>query len=82
MQAAKQGNPRAHYNLGLMYGRGQGVSQDLIRAHMWFNIAAATGVQEGAANREIAASNMTPQQIADAQRMARECVNSNFKKCD
>jgi TPR repeat protein len=80
--AARQGNKRAQHDLGVMYGLGQGVSQDHIRAHMWFNIAAINGDANSAKGRALAAQQMTPQQIAEAQRMARECMNSNFKNCD
>ena len=80
--AAQQKNADARFNLGLMYGLGQGVSQDYVRAHMWFNISAISGDKESVMNRDIAASKMTPQQVEQAQRMARECMASNFKKCD
>jgi TPR repeat protein len=80
--AAQQGHAKAQQNLGVMYLKGQGVLQDHSRAHMWFNIAAIAGDKDSVANRDIAASKMTPQQIEQAQRMARECMASNFKKCD
>ena len=80
--AAQQGFVEAQYNLGLMYGFGRGVLQDHIRAHMWFNIAAGSGEKDSVKNINIAERKMTPQEIAEAQRMARECINSNFKKCD
>ena len=38
---AEQGDARAQNNLGGMYTQGRGVLQDFIRAHMWFNVAAA-----------------------------------------
>ena len=81
--AAKQNKDRAQYNLAIMYYEGKGVPQDYVRAHMWFNIAAAAdGNIDSAKKREITASKMTAQQIEQAQRMARECMNSNFTKCD
>ena len=80
--AAKQGKADAQYNLGRMYGNGQGVKQDHMRAHMWFIIAAVGGDKVSVKNRDIAASKMTAQQIEQAQRIARECMNSNFTKCD
>jgi TPR repeat protein len=80
--AAQQGHHRAQHNLARMYGLGQGVAQDYVRAHMWFNIAATAGDKDSVKNRDIAASKMTPQQIEQAQRMAQECMASNFKKCD
>ena len=80
--AAKQGFTEAQFNLGFMYHDGKGVAQDIIRAHMWFNIAAVSGDKGSVKNRDIAASKMTSQQIEQAQRMARECMASNFTKCD
>ena len=80
--AAKQGLAEAQNNLGVMYGLGQGVLQDHIRAHMWFNIAAITGKKNSVEGRDLTASKMTAQQIEQAQRMARECMASNFTKCD
>ena len=79
--AAAQGNANAQYNLGLMYGKGQGVPMDDVRAHMWFNLAAVTGNADAVKNRDIAAKNMTPQQMAEAQKLARECQARNFKNC-
>jgi len=49
---------------------------------MWFNIAAITGDEDSVKARQIAASKMTAQQIEQAQRMALECVASNYTKCD
>ena len=31
----------AQYNLGIMYDRGEGVPQDFVQAHLWFNISAS-----------------------------------------
>jgi TPR repeat protein len=65
-----------------MYANGRGVTQDYVRAHMWFNLSGASGVASGVQNRDIIAAMMTPQQIAEAQKMARECQQHNFKDCD
>jgi len=80
--AAQQGDPIAQHNLSAMYLNGQGVSQDYVRAHMWSNIVAVSGVKQSIEYRDKIASRMTPQQIEQAQRMARECMASNFTKCD
>ena len=40
---AEQGVAEAQYNLGLMYYKGEGVIQDYVYAHMWWNIATANG---------------------------------------
>ena len=60
---------------------GQGVPMDDVRAHMWFNLAAVKGDADAVKNRDIAAKNMTPQQMAEAQKLARECQARNFKGC-
>jgi len=75
--AAEQGDVEAQRNLALMYAEGQGVSQDYVRAHMWYNLAASrvTGEdrQKYARNRrDRIAEKMTADQIAEAQRLARE----------
>lgn len=84
--AAAQGSQAAQLSLGVFYGAGQGVPRNPVLAHMWSNIAATssnTVIQEKAAkNREISAKQMTPQQVAQAQEMARECQQRNFKGCD
>ena len=55
---------------------------DHVRAHMWFNLAAAKGDADAVKNRDQATKMMTPLQIAEAQKLARECQARNFKGCD
>ena len=55
-----------------MYDNGKGVSQNYIRAHMWFNFAVAQGNEMTRKNRDIVAKRMTSAQIAEAQRLVRE----------
>jgi uncharacterized protein len=64
-----------------MYGVGTGVIQDLVYAHMWLNIAASSGNKVAVKNRDIVAGEMTPAQIAEAQKLARECVRKEYKGC-
>jgi TPR repeat protein len=70
--AAEQGYDSAQSILGAMYATGEGVPQDDVEAHMWFNLAAAQGNENGKKNRDIVAKRMTSEQIAEAQRLARE----------
>ena len=79
---AEKGIVRAQYNLGVMYDKGQGVIQDYVLAHMWYNISANNGNDDGRHNRDSIAKEMTPAQISKAQDMARECVKKNYKNCD
>ncbi len=64
-----------------MYDNGQGVPQDYVRAHMWWNLTASTGDEDAIKNRDIVAKQMTPAQIAEARKLARECVAKNYKGC-
>ena len=76
-KAADQGLPTAQNAVGQMYYFGHGVPQDYVQAHMWFNLAAANfPTKESRAsaikNRDTVAAKMTPAQIAEAQKLARE----------
>jgi TPR repeat protein len=55
-----------------MYADGQGVPQDYVRAHMWFSLSAAQGGQVAAIERDSISKLITPAQIAEAQKLARE----------
>ena len=70
--AADQGNQHAMFILGRHYHAAQGAPRDLVRAHMWYNLASAYGDGGGKASRERLAIGMTPAQIAEAQKLARE----------
>ena len=63
-------------NLGLMYADGRGVPQDDETAYMWFDLAASrfTGIdREGVVkSRDQLAAALTADQLAEAQRLARE----------
>ena len=79
--AAEQGDADAQSNLGNMYHNGRGVLQDNVYAHMWWNIAASEGNEFAKEYRDILAEQMTPSQIAEAQKLARECVAKDYKGC-
>ena len=64
-----------------MYGKGLGVPQDYVRAHMWINLSASAGDEDAIKNRDTVAKQMTPSQIEEAQKLARECAANNDKEC-
>jgi TPR repeat protein len=72
---ARQGRAEALYNLGLAYSTGQGVSVDFIAAHKWFNLAAMRGIEAAKGWRAQLSSEMSANQIAEAQRLAREWLS-------
>jgi uncharacterized protein len=71
-KAADQGHSGAQERLGFQYANGLGVQQDYVTAHMWFNLAAARGNRDAEKDRDMIAAQMTPAQIAEAQKLARE----------
>ena len=69
---AEQGNAKAQYDLGVMYYKGEGVPQDYVLAHMWFNLSSSNGYKKSALiNRNILEEKMSKQQIEKAQELAR-----------
>ena len=78
---AKQGDASAQKNLCLMYAKGQGVLQDYVYAHMWYNIASSSGNKNAEKDRDTVVGWMTPARIEDAQKLARECVLKKYKGC-
>jgi uncharacterized protein len=80
-KAAEQGNGCAQFLFGVTFLQGGGNLQDLVQGHMWVNIAAANGVKNAFNLRKLAEKNMTPAQIAEAQKLARECMSKDYKGC-
>lgn len=75
-KAAEQRDVSSQFNLGNMYHDGKGVPQDYVQAHMWVNLAASRSSGDDqkkyATARDFLAGKMTAQQIAEAQRLARD----------
>ena len=75
-EAANQGEPFAQASLAILYGFGKGVQPDQVQALMWYELAIAhttggdrTTIVE---MRDDLAAKMTPGQIAEAKKRARE----------
>ena len=68
---AEQGNAKAQSKLGDMYFQGKGVHQDYVLAHMWFNLAAASGDKDAIKGRTKVQKRMVPSIVVKAQEMAR-----------
>ena len=69
---AEQGDAEAQNRLGIMYLLSQGVPQDLVLAHLWLSLAARQGHETAYIISDDVAAFMTPAQIAEAQKLARE----------
>ena len=73
-KSAEQGDADAQNNLGVMYAKGSGVLKDSVQAHAWFNNASANGYEDAKENLGILEKKMTPEQIAEATKLAREIL--------
>ncbi len=75
---AEAGQDAAQMQLGLLYSTGQkGAPLDYVAAHKWLNLAALRGNDEARYLRKELAGVMSRDEIAEAQRMAREWVSTH-----
>ena len=57
-----------------MYALGEGVPKDLVEAYAWWFIAAVGGDADAANNRDLTASELTPDQLSQGQKRATELL--------
>ncbi|HMB77278.1 MAG TPA: tetratricopeptide repeat protein, partial [Kiloniellaceae bacterium] len=69
-KAAVLGHPFGQFNLAAMFANGDGVVRDRVLAYMLFDLAADRDA-DGARERDLLASEMTPLEIARANRLTR-----------
>lgn len=72
--AADSGYLAAVANMGTMYEEGSGVPQNNVSAYMWYSLAVSGDEQNKIllAKRDALAAKMTPEQIAEAKKLASE----------
>jgi len=75
--AAQTGAPDALFELGMLYATGRDIDADLVTAHKWFNLAAARGNEAARSYRVELAQEMSAEQIAEAQTLAREWLQTH-----
>lgn len=75
--AAQTGAPDALFELGMLYATGRDVDADLVVAHKWFNLAAARGNESARTYRVELSREMSADQIAEAQKLAREWLQAH-----
>jgi len=70
--AGNQGLMPAQQNLGVIYTTGaEGVPMNLVQAHFWFNLASKENASAGS-RRDRLKAKMTPEQIAEAEKMFKD----------
>jgi len=81
LAAAAAGEVDAYYDLGVIYSTGaHGVAPDLVEAHKWFNLAAASFHEDAARCRADVSDEMTAREIAEAQRRARQWLAAETRQ--
>ncbi len=73
---AENGNASAQLNLGYIYSHGEGIPKNFVKAYVWYSIASAKGNEKAKKNIDIISSEMTPQQVAQAQKEAAELLDN------
>jgi TPR repeat protein len=71
-KAAENGSSLAQTKLAVIYRDGQGVPRDYALSYMWFSFAAAQGEENASRLLPLLEPQMSQDQIAEAQRLARE----------
>lgn len=75
--AADQNVPEAQNNLGYMYSNGQGTAKNYLLSHMWFSISLINDNLGAQQARQFIESEMSKEQIEQANQMARNWLNLN-----
>jgi TPR repeat protein len=68
-RSANQGFHKALNAMGEMHAWGYGVKIDYVRSYMWYTLAIRAGDKDQAHARDYVAGKMTPEQIAEAERL-------------
>jgi alkyl hydroperoxide reductase subunit AhpF len=64
-----------------MYAIEQGVSEDLIYAYMWVNIASGDGAEKSKEFKKLLTEIMSLSDITTAQQMSSKCFRQKYKNC-
>ncbi|MYC80879.1 MAG: sel1 repeat family protein [Acidobacteria bacterium] len=81
LKSAMRGVWIAQGELGFMYSNGRGVLQDFVKAYAWLNLAASRGdmgdtwLEAAVSERDRVREEMTPAQVAKAQKLVAELFN-------
>jgi len=70
--AANQGDPKGQAALAIMLHAGRGVVRDDVAAYMWLMVSEANSGRSTQEQRELLATELLPEQVAEAERRAAE----------
>ena len=74
-KAAEQGDAKAQSNLGRMYARGLGAERNLALAYQWLRLSVEQNEITAQKVLDEVQPEMTPEQIAEGERLARDFRN-------
>jgi TPR repeat protein len=77
MMAAESGYPPAMNHLAILYGTGEGISLDYLQAYKWLSLASFMGDEDAEKLQESLSEEMTPNEIAEAKRLAEEWLEKH-----
>ena len=69
-QSADAGNSLAQFMMGRLFAEGRGVSEDKVKAYMWFDLSASNGNSRAIAQRDAIGAQLSSDEIDRAQDMA------------
>ena len=69
-QSANAGTSLAQFMIGRLYAEGRGVTQDKVKAYMWFDLAASNGNNRAIEARDAIGADLNSSDIDRAQEMA------------
>ena len=81
-KAAELSDTPSQLKLGRRYEEGEGVPQDYVNVHMWYNLASMGGQLEAKKYRDEIANKMSSDILAKAQMKATKCFKAAFKNCN
>lgn len=73
-EAALRNLSDSQFNIGVLHESGLGVEKNLVEAYKWFTLAAAGGDKEAARRIDTVRAQLTSEQLASAQILARDFV--------
>ena len=80
-RAAIQGNSTAQFSLGIIYKDASDVPDHKITAYAWYAIARAQGDELAIQFKDVFEKGMSQEGIIEAQKMALQCLASNYENC-
>jgi uncharacterized protein len=76
--AAEMGDPFSQSLQGNNYFHGKdGYIKDIVQAYKWMNLSAANGYEFAKGTRDLYEQMMTPEQIAEAQKLSRKWIEDH-----